>query len=344
MNPNFKKKTVVFIIPSLSPGGAERVFCFLSQNLSLEKFNTELIVIGSAKDTSYAVENVPITYLNKNRVRQAIPQLFSLLAKKKPDFVLSSIAHLNVIMGLFSYLFSNINFIIRPSNIENENENFISQYYYRGIYKIVCQSHDMANNFRKKYKVARNKIIIIGNPITNFEHIQPKESYRTPKKFITVGRLNKIKGHSRIISILSKLQADFHYTLVGDGPELNELFRLAETLQIRDKITHIPFTKNVNMHLKESDLFLQGSYSEGFPNAALESCSVGVPVLAFDVPGGTKEIIDNYKNGFLAKTEEDFLNFIKSKTKWNNLSVQSTVANKFSSKNILKKYEQLLSS
>ena len=44
-------------------------------------------------------------------------------------------------------------------------------------------------------------------------------------------------------------------------------------------------------YLSDSDFFIQGSYVEGFPNSVLESCSVGTPVIAFNCPGGTKEII-----------------------------------------------------
>mgnify|MGYP000064476028 CR=1 FL=1 len=70
-------------------------------------------------------------------------------------------------------------------------------------------------------------------------------------------------------------------------------FEKAKELSLIQFIKHIPFTSNVNDYIAENDMFLQGSYVEGFPNALLESCVVGTPVLAFNVPGGTKEIIEN---------------------------------------------------
>jgi glycosyltransferase involved in cell wall biosynthesis len=60
-------------------------------------------------------------------------------------------------------------------------------------------------------------------------------------------------------------------------------------------------TNNVVAEIQKSNLFLQGSYFEGFPNVILEANSVGVPVIAFDVPGGTNEIITPWKNGVLVE-------------------------------------------
>ena len=76
-------------------------------------------------------------------------------------------------------------------------------------------------------------------------------------------------------------------------------------------------------------MFLQGSYSEGFPNALLESCSVGVPVIAFNAPGGTKEIIDNGINGYIVENEEDYISKLKEDRIWDPKIVKDTVYKKF---------------
>jgi len=90
--------------------------------------------------------------------------------------------------------------------------------------------------------------------------------------------------------------------------------------------------------LVKHNLFLQGSYSEGFPNAALESCVMGTPVLAFNVPGGTKEIIENDVNGFLVNTEVEFLDCLKNERDWNRDNVINSVTKKFGRDTILKRY------
>ena len=88
-------------------------------------------------------------------------------------------------------------------------------------------------------------------------------------------------------------------------------------------------------------MFLQGSYSEGFPNALLESCAVGVPVLAFNVPGGTKEIVTDNENGFLAADEKEFLEKLHNHRSWDPKYVSNFVYEKFNKQKILNDYEQL---
>ncbi|MBB1489854.1 glycosyltransferase, partial [Oceanospirillum sp. D5] len=111
--------------------------------------------------------------------------------------------------------------------------------------------------------------------------------------------------HLRIIKLLSKLEFNFTYTIVGDGDQKEAVLNEAKKLGVLEKLVHIPFTKQVNQILSKNDMFLQGSFVEGFPNALLESCVAGIPVIAFDVPGGTKEIVEHGINGFLVKNEKE---------------------------------------
>ncbi len=86
-------------------------------------------------------------------------------------------------------------------------------------------------------------------------------------------------------------------------------------------------------------MFLQGSYTEGFPNALLESCAVGIPVLAYNVPGGTKEIVEDEINGFLVENENEFLERLNDKREWIPSSIRESVYKKFNKDKILKDYE-----
>ncbi len=112
---------------------------------------------------------------------------------------------------------------------------------------------------------------------------------------------------------------------------------------ITNKINYIPFTKNVSGYLHKAHYFLQGSYTEGFPNALLESCAVGTPAIAFDVPGGTKEIIENGINGFLVQNEDEFLERLNKLPILDPKTVSESVYKKFDKNIILDKYEQFFS-
>ena len=129
------------------------------------------------------------------------------------------------------------------------------------------------------------------------------------------------------------------YTIIGDGPLKLEINELIKNLGLESKVKFIDFTKEISKYLKASDFYLQGSLSEGFPNALLESCAVGTPAIAFDAPGGTKEIIEDGVNGFLVQTEEEFLERLNNLPNLDPKIVSESVYKKFDKAIILKKYE-----
>ncbi|GGZ70416.1 glycosyltransferase [Algibacter mikhailovii] len=353
---NYRKK-VLFVLPTLTAGGAQRVISFVAQNIDNKKFESTLLIIGSKKDAAYKIEKTPVIYLDKDRVLNAIPALFLFLLKHRPHIVLSSISHLNTIMGIMSLFFLKTKFIIREASVvsfmskfgskhknSNKLHSFLPHLSYKFINIIVCQSRDMADDFMNIYKINKNKIVIINNPITQNYPVKKETNSNTGiTRYITVGRLSKEKGHKRILRILSKLKFPFHYTIIGDGPYKEEVFAAIDKYNLNEKITYIPFTSEVSKYIALNDYFLQGSYVEGFPNTALESCLVGTPVIAFNVPGGTKEIITHKENGYLAESEEYFLKCLTSSSTFIPTKISESVKFKFSKNKIIDQYETLFS-
>jgi glycosyltransferase involved in cell wall biosynthesis len=351
-----KKIKIFFVLPTLYAGGAERVISFVSQNLDKKKFNTKLIVIGFEKDSKYDVSRIPVIYLNKPRVLSGIFGLTRLIAKHKPQIVLSSISHLNIAMGLISKMFPKIKFIGRHATITNEAQKYktqkkkpllsslinLDQIGIKSLDNIICQSSDMKDDFLKIYDIDKSKIKIIYNPVTQVEVLKSKESQiNGVKKFITVGRMTKVKGQSRLLDVLSKLTIPFEFTIIGNGRNKEDILRKIEELNLTDKVKHIEHSDDVFSHLIKHDMFLQGSYSEGFPNALLESCTVGVPVVAFNAPGGTKEIVTDGINGFLVNNEDEFLERLKDTREWNPKDIRDHVNKKFNKEKIIGDYEEL---
>ncbi|MBT2163205.1 glycosyltransferase [Zobellia barbeyronii] len=349
-----KKPKIAFIIPSLRAGGAERIMSFIASNLDTNKFAPHLIVIGHKNDIAYSIENIPVTFLEKNRVKIAIPSIISLIHKTQPDVVVSAIAHLNSAMALISILFPKVKFvaretIVRSAMLEITNSSkksswiskLTSKIQAKNLDAVICQSLDMQNDLINNFGYHKEKLFVINNPITN--DFTPKHSQiknREPQ-LITVGRLTKQKGYKRILKILKNYDGIFHYTIIGKGDEEESILSYIKNENLSDKITHIPFTKDVKSYLEKSDLYLQGSYVEGFPNALLESCSVGTPVLVFNALGGINEIVIEGKNGFIAADENDFTKKLKIalERKWDIEEVSKSVTERYSSNIILRKYE-----
>ncbi len=112
---------------------------------------------------------------------------------------------------------------------------------------------------------------------------------------VFVGRLIKEKGVQDLLRAVKGLKVDV--TIVGKGPFEKELKKLGgkfvgekNHLQIRDI-------------LSKSDILVNPSYAEGLPTAVLEAGAMGLAVIATNV-GGTGEIIDDSKNGFLIEPDD----------------------------------------
>ncbi len=355
-----KRKNILFILPTLNAGGAERVISFVAQNIDKTKFKSTLLVIGKKEDAAYPIKDIELIFLEKSRVLHAIPQIFWVLLRKRPHAALSSIGHLNTVMGLLSGLFPKMKLIIREAsvisamhnaktetrikpklNIFGEMRAKMGQLSLKWTDIIICQSNDMATDFKNIFKVPNEKVVIINNPITQMPPLKPYKNTSGKVKFITVGRLSKEKGQLRLLKLLSQLKFDFEYTIIGSGPYKALIFQTIDQLNLGHKINYIEYTEHVLDHISQHDLFLQGSFVEGFPNTVLESCIVGTPVLAFNVPGGTKEIITHGENGYLVETEEEYLHFLNNRLNLAPEQIRSSVEKKFNKNTILKQFEDL---
>lgn len=350
---------VFFIVPTLYGGGAERITSYIPQYIDKDKFDVSLIIIGFEKDSTFNVSGVPITFLNKTRVLKAPLALIKLFKKEKPQVVLSTLTHLNSLMGFMSIVFPKIKFIGRHCIVSRAANKYIdrsdsltskiarlrTKLGYKFLDIILCQSVDMRNDMLiNNFKVPKHKLRVINNPIRdNFDLKSLDGTHNRPLRLITVSRLVKVKGHSRLLNMLSKLKIPFHYSIVGDGSERENIFKQVADLGLKDKVEHVPFTNEVAKYLSKSDYYIMGSYAEGFPNCLLESCSVGTPVIAFEAPGGLNEIIENGVNGFLVSNENEFIQKLNVEKQWDPRIVRESVYKKFNKHKIARDYEKLFS-
>ncbi|WP_298896297.1 glycosyltransferase [uncultured Psychroserpens sp.] len=345
---------ILFILPSLKAGGAERVVSFIAQNLDKTKFEPILLIIGFEKDAAFSVTGIETHFLNKNRVLQGVTGIFSKLRSIKPQIVMTSIAHLTSVTAIQALYFRKTKFVAREANIKKITKIYhnnttlpfgktLSKISYKLLDAIICQSKDMADELIELRPKTTHKVHIINNPITKVLSSEIETNDNPFPQYITVGRLHNEKGHNRILDALSVLDFDFMYTIIGSGPHKQLIKDKVEELNLTEKVKWIDFTNAVENHLRQSTVFIQGSYAEGFPNALLESCAVGTPVIAFNAPGGTSEIVVDSINGFLVDSENELkekLNQLK-KQPLDRLQIIKSVTDKFSKEQIIGQYEKV---
>lgn len=323
MNDTDKKGTRVLIItPSLECGGSEKFVSLLCNHINTAVFSVCLVVVNNA-GPFYQITNpaIEIIDLKKSRVLFSLPAIKRAVKYFKPDIFFSTANHLNIYLAIFRNQFTaNIKFIAREANIVSITSKLtpmpalyelLIKKYYKRFNLIICQSVYMQQDLLKYYHIPEMKTIIIQNasPEIFTTPAQPgKEDAKKVNKFVTVARLSEQKGIERLIHAVCLLTMPFKYYIIGEGTKRMELQKLIDELQLQDKVFLTGEKKDPFAGMEDADLFLSGSYYEGFPNALLEAGSHGIPVIAFNVPGGIAEIIIANENGLLV-ADNDMIAF-----------------------------------
>ncbi len=142
---------------------------------------------------------------------------------------------------------------------------------------------------------------VFPNPVEIFYKSIPSERANC---IVSVGRLEKVKGHKYLIEAFSRL-SNPHWTLeiVGDGSLRNDLIDLARQLGVSDRVVFHGHMKDFESILRRSKIFVLPSIKEGFPNALVEAMSIPLACIAGDYYKGYIEIIEHNKNGLLFTPE-----------------------------------------
>ena len=101
------RQRVLFLIPTLRGGGAERVIVTLLKYLDHSKFRLTLAVV----DTRNAVflddlpDDVEFIDLGCRRVRYVLPKIVPLIWRRKPNVVFSTLGHMNLALAIVHGLY-----------------------------------------------------------------------------------------------------------------------------------------------------------------------------------------------------------------------------------------------
>ena len=124
---------------------------------------------------------------------------------------------------------------------------------------------------------------------------------------VTVCRLTKEKGLNILFQALSLLNfKNYKLLIAGDGIEKLKLKQLSEKLNISSKIKYFGFMKDIKPLLKLSNLYVNTSYFEGFPNSVVEAINYGIPVICSQSNGGINEILLHGKCGTIFNNGNSF--------------------------------------
>lgn len=356
-------KRIVFILPSLDGGGAEKVALTILKKIDLKRFKVKLYIKNikslENKDLNTSIEINEIKRI-QNRYFNYFYDfivLFKIIKENKKSVFFSqmSLGEKLIMVKKIFFFKTKSKFIFRETNIKSEREalgdkgrKIVSYLFYRYFINVydccIAQSQDMAIEM-KKYCL-KEKIRIINNPV-NIEEINKKSSEHyhmetETLKLVTFGRLNYQKGYDLLIESLSKMKnQNYKLYILGIGEEKENLENLSKKLKIADKIKFLGYQENPFKILKNTDFFISSSRFEGFPNAVLEANCLGIPVIANNYKGGINEIIIPNLNGKIIDIQDSKELELSLKEKYDAKKIKDTIRERYDAKKIVNKYEKL---
>jgi len=305
-------KRIALVIPSLGPGGMERVMAELSKYFCLQpEIEVHLILYGNIRDIFYSLPNnitihKPQFKFNNNlRIWNTIKTLIFLRNKiniLKPNSILSFGEYWNNFVLLALYGMKYPVFIsdrCQPDKSLGALHDRLRKLLYPKARGIITQTRQA----EKFYKIDFTHLNIktIGNPI---RFIDTNELIQKEHIVLTVGRLINTKHHDQLIRVFDKINKPGWKLVIvgGDAIKQNNFVRLQaliEELDAKDRVLLTGSNCNVDQYYQKSRIFAFTSSSEGFPNVIGEAMSAGLPVVTFNCVAGPSDMITDGTDGFL---------------------------------------------
>ncbi len=326
-------KKVMFVIPALSGGGAERVVLYLLKFIDRKRYIPELVVFEKKGELLHCLPSDVKVYSLKKRIHNisgfqwlVFLELTRLFKRQQPDFIISFMWYTNFITltaGVCSYnCLSNIIVSERYSisrSLEGRLVEWIRRKVIRFLYpkakKVIANSEGLREELIYFCRLPNEKVITIYNPvdieyIRNLSIEEVEESIFDDKIpiVLAIGRLTKQKGFDYLIKAIHTINSDglkTYLVLLGQGREEERLKELVKKLQIEDRVFFLGFKNNPYKYLARATVFVLSSLYEGFPNVLLEAMALGVPSVATRCPTGPEEIITDGINGVLVPPADE---------------------------------------
>lgn len=190
----------------------------------------------------------------------------------------------------------------------------------RGADRLICNSHNSARLLRENWQVPEHQLVVLhpGVDATRFvpadrsPAVRRELGWNDRPVLMTVGRLQRRKGHDMLIRALPAIRAvhpDVLYVVVGTGEERDSLQRLATELDVVDNVSFLGGADDESMIrcYQQCDVFVLpnravGRDIEGFGIVLLEAQACGRPVVA-GASGGTAETMEPGVTGFVVDCE-----------------------------------------
>jgi GalNAc-alpha-(1->4)-GalNAc-alpha-(1->3)-diNAcBac-PP-undecaprenol alpha-1,4-N-acetyl-D-galactosaminyltransferase len=311
---NRRSRRILFVIGSLTPGGAERVISMLSNEFvrsdtdvailtvdpGQDAFELDPRVIRIRADTTVPGRSIMAAILRFVRTRRQIRRA---VAEYRPTCIFSFLNTLNVrvldaLRGVSVPIF--ISERNTKDSLSSVGWRLLRQRTYPRATGLVVQTQRQADAFAGYNR----DITIIPNPL---DIPSPRPRNKKERIILLVGRMSPQKQFDRFLEEVRNTDLK-GYKIVIAGERREPMDSAIATIINDDQYPHevevVGHVSDTASLYDAAEVFVLPSRHEGFPNALSEALAWGCSVVSFDCPTGPAELIDDQKNGLLVPDQD----------------------------------------
>jgi glycosyltransferase involved in cell wall biosynthesis len=312
-------RVILFTIPHLYGGGAERVVSlWASQLAQTRRYDVHILVSGRVSDEYAVDENVTISSISptyedyeKLSLLTKLRRRRFLLKRINPDYVISFLPHIQIqtflaTIGLKTKRVETIRvspWVIRLGGINRALWNLCIN----TCHALILQTAEQGLFFSSR---ARKKSIVIPNPINDiYNHSFKCSQSELVRSFMAAGRITPQKNFTMMIRAFAKVHRhNPNITLdIFGGVESHEykvaIEDLIHSLGLENNVRLCGRSNNIHEEYIKHDAFLMSSDCEGMPNSLLEAMVCGMVCLSTNCKTGPKDMIEHGDSGFLVQVD-----------------------------------------
>lgn len=318
----FNLKKILFIVNSLGQGGAERVVV----NLANEMVKVHDVSIITMYDEKVYELNQAITFhtlgfsgqkmdkiFKLGKLRKQLSTLLSELEKTAPFDLITVHLPFAELVAQNSHFSDRCHFVVHDVHARRIKENSTLSMvkmtsYVKAFYKgkrIVTVSSGVKADFEDLFEVEAKSIINLPNPIDlALINEKKQEPLDVDYEYILgIGRFVDWKRFDLLIRSFaeSKFAKNGKLVLIGDGPEKNNLTRLAQELGLVDKVVFAGWQDNPYQWMQHATCMVVTSKDENFAMTMIETLACNTKVLSVYSKYGPRDILKDELAEFLIK-------------------------------------------
>lgn len=324
---SIKAETIILCVPVTSKELSNKGYQIKARNIHVVELPYYSGILDSLKETLSIKKIIKNNIQDWDNIYLRIPTPFSYyvfkLGKKyKKDMVLHIVGDTKEVVASGKKYKGFTRFLAKK----------VANYLEEVTFKLVEKLPTLVNgiNLYNKYKkYPRVKNINTSTMFKKEIHYKESSSEKMGYKILYVGVLRHEKGLDYLLESLIDLlilNNNFKLTIVGDGPERENLEKFIEENNLTSFVEFkgfIPLGEELLEVYRNNDIFVLPSISEGTPRVLTEAMANGLAIVATDV-GGIPSLINNeFKNGILVpsknaeKIKEAILNYTKDEELYN---------------------------